>query len=276
MSWQRCVHYLTNHYQWIKHKSSLWGACAHGQTPKAGAVRKSILVFTPSSSPNVNLHFFISVLGLILSLAVGLRNIIPFSCASTRGWSVGSCCRGWVCMRMSHHSGLCLLQLPGQPGPSFWLCVLMWCFGDIQHHCHSKPASWLWFRALLLLWPKCAESCSKTGASICTSICWEKVMMDKLKKVQNCCPGVQRWVVSEGMAAPAPVWAVPRSGVLMSGLMSGLTSSCWLPEGTQNLTLVFVSCILCACVYPEKLVGKKITRAQRIHASKDAQGKRLK
>lgn len=73
------------HYQWIKHKSSLWGACAHGQTPKAGAVRESILGFTPSSPPNANLHFFISVLGSILSLAVGLRNIIPLSRASTRG-----------------------------------------------------------------------------------------------------------------------------------------------------------------------------------------------
>lgn len=85
MFWQRCVHYLTKHFQWIKHKSSLWGACAHGQTPRAGAVRKSILGLTPSSPPNANLQVFISVLGLILSLAAGQRNRIPLSRACPRG-----------------------------------------------------------------------------------------------------------------------------------------------------------------------------------------------
>lgn len=38
------------------------GCCAHGQTPRAGAVRKSILGLTPSSPPNANLQgFYISV-----------------------------------------------------------------------------------------------------------------------------------------------------------------------------------------------------------------------
>lgn len=69
----------------IKHKSSLWGACAHGQTLKTGAVTKSIPGFTPSSAPNANLQVFMSVLGLILGLAVRQRNIIPFSCAPARG-----------------------------------------------------------------------------------------------------------------------------------------------------------------------------------------------
>lgn len=84
VSWQRCVHHLSNHYQCIKHKSSLWGACAHGQTPKAGAVRESVLGLTASSPHNANLQLLKSVLGLILSLAMGQRNIIPFSCASAR------------------------------------------------------------------------------------------------------------------------------------------------------------------------------------------------